>query len=81
MRATDIAAAPAVSVTAPVDCQADVSEQEQVASAFVAAAIRLGRELPTERAPHIGPALAPYIGRHRRSFTVRLGAEVQAVRS
>jgi hypothetical protein len=88
MRATDIAtniaAATAFSAPPLVGCQADASEQEQIASAFVSAAIRLGRDLPAERAerpPYTGPALRPYIGRHRRGATVRSGAELQAAQS
>lgn len=91
MRATDIAAniAAATAFSAPplVGCQADASEQEQIASAFVSAAIRLGRDLPTEpteraeRPPYTGPALRPYIGRHRRGATVRSGTELQAAQS
>ena len=68
MRATGIAAPPAVT------CRADGSEQQRVARAFVAAAIRLGALLPTER-----DALPPpYRGRHRRSITARLDAPCQA---
>lgn len=90
MRATGIAATTAFCAPALAACQADGSEQDRVASAFVSAAIRLGRELPAEsaehadpteraeRAPYPGPSRAPYIGRHRRGITVRLGAERQA---
>jgi len=92
MNATGIAASTTFSATAfpapvLVACRADGSEQELIASAFVSAAIRLGRELPTDsaesagRPPHISAARPPYIGRHRRTITARSGSDLQAVRS
>ena len=74
------AATPAAAALTPVPaafaCRADGSDQERVASAFVSAAIRLGPALPTEHA-----ARSPYIGRHRRTVTVRPDADCQAGRS
>ena len=64
-----------IAVPAPVACRADGSDQHLVAQAFVAAAIRLGPVLPTER-----NALPPYRGRHRRSITVSFGAPCPAAR-
>ena len=93
MRATGIAAtafpaAAPVSVRAPASalaaCRPDGSEHEQVASAFVSAAIRLGHDLPTEsaeRQPSIDLDRPPYIGRHRRTRIVRLGADLQVAQS
>lgn len=91
MRATGIAAAPA-----PAACLGDFSDQQRVAQAFVAAAIRLGRvswpseiRVPTPDAtdaalqylPEPDPAPSPsYRGRHRRSITASLTASCQAAR-
>lgn len=87
MHATGIAASTAFSAAAfpapvLVACRADGSEQEQIASAFVSAAIRLGRDLPADSADSAERAARPpYIGRHRRTITARPGSDLQAVRS